>query len=329
MKLRLNRRELGVFALSSTLSVSSFAQSRGDGAWPARPITLVVPYPPGGTTDVVGRQLADHLWKELGQSVVVENKPGAATAIGASAVARAPKDGYTLLLGSGTTFTIAPHLIAKLPYAQADFEPIGSVCTTPFTLVVKNDLPIRNLKEFIAYAKANPKAINNATTGQGTIVHLLSELMDIGLGTQMTNIHYKGAAQAMTDLLAGVVDTSVAAIANVQPSVKAGKYRALAVFSPEREALMPDVPTFKELGFPTVVGDTWFGLFSPAGTPGPVLNRLGSALRSATSSASFGQAMRKIGNEPITNGPEELRKTMNEQNRQWGELIRRLNITAN
>ena len=298
------------------------------GSWPAKPVSLVVPYPPGGTSDVVGRLLAQRLREELGQTFVVENKAGAATAIGATYVARAPKDGYTLLLAAGTTFTVLPNLNDKLPYKLDDFEPVGLVCTVPFAFVVKKDFPARTVKEFAAYAAANPGKINNATNGQGSMVHLLGELIATGLEVKLTQVHYKGAAPATMDMIGGVIDSNVEALTSALPNVAAGQYRALAVLSAERQPLMPEVPTFRELGYPGVVGDTWYGVFAPVGTPKPVIDQLDAAVRKITQSASFGAAMRKIGNEAKSSPPAELRASTLAQQRSWGELIKRLNIKA-
>ena len=296
--------------------------------WPAKPVTLVVPYPPGGTSDVIGRLLAQRLKDELGQTFVVENKAGAATAIGASFVARAPKDGHTILLSAGTTFTVNPNFNDKLAYKLDDFEPVAPVATVPLAFVVKKDFPAKTIKEFAAHAKANPGKVNNATNGQGSMVHLLGELVATGLDIKLTQVHYKGAAPATMDMLAGVIDSNVEALTSAVPNVNAGQYRALAVLSTERLPLLPDVPTFRELGYPAVVGETWFAVFAPAGTPRPVVDRLNAALRKITTSASFGEAMRKIGNEAKSGTPAELRATTLEQAQLWGDLIRRLAIKA-
>ena len=314
----------GALAAAAALPLGAMAQD----AYPSRPGTLVVPYPPGGTSDVVGRLLAQRLREELGQNFIVENKAGAATAIGASFVARAPKDGHTLLLSAGTTFTVNPHLADKLPYRLEDFEAVAPVVTVPFAFVVKKDFPARNVAEFAAYAKSNPGKVNNATNGQGSMVHLLGELVGRGLDVQLTHIHYKGAAPATVDMIAGVVDSNVEALTSAVPNVTAGKYRALAVLSEQRLPLLPDVPTFKELGYPQVVGETWFAVFAPAGTPKPAVARLNAALNKITTSATFVEAMRKLGNEARSSSPAQLLEITQQQSRQWGELIRRLNIKA-
>jgi tripartite-type tricarboxylate transporter receptor subunit TctC len=268
------------------------------------------------------------LREELGQVFVIENKAGAATAIGAGAVARAPKDGYTLLLSAGTTFTVIPHLSEKLPYKLEDFEPVAAVATVPFAFVVKKDFPAKTLAEYVAYAKANPGKINNATNGQGSMVHLLGELIAQGLDIKLTHVHYKGASPATMDMIGGVIDSNVEALTSAVPNVNTGQYRALAVLSAERQPLMPDVPTFKELGYPSIVGETWYAVFAPAGTSKPVVEKLNEALRKITSSASFGESMRKLGNEAKTSTPAELRTVTLAQSKSWGDLIKRLNIKA-
>jgi tripartite-type tricarboxylate transporter receptor subunit TctC len=327
--MRIDFRQLalaGALALTALVPFSAGAQDAAN--WPNRPVTMVIPYPPGGTSDVVGRILAQRLREELGQIFIAENKAGAATAIGATAVARAPKDGYTVLLSAGTTFTVIPHLNDKLQYKLEDFEPVAAVCTVPFAFVVKKDFPAKDLREYIAYGKANPGKINNATNGQGSMVHLLGEMIATGLDLKMTQVHYKGAAPATMDMMAGIVDSNVEALTSAVPNVYAGQYRALAVLSNERQPLMPNVPTFKELGYPSIVGETWYAVFTPIGTPKSIVDKLNSALRKITTSASFAEAMRKIGNEPKSSTPAELRGITLQQSKYWGELIRRLNIKS-
>lgn len=328
MHKRIQLKALTALALAAALPLPRLALAADAPNWPTRPVTLVIPYPAGGTSDVVGRLLAKRLQEELGQSFIAENKAGAATAIGAMAVARAPKDGYTLLLSAGTTFTVIPHLNDSLQYKLEDFEPIAPVCAVPFAFVVKKDFPAKDLSEFLAYAKANPGKINNATNGQGSMVHLLGEVIANGLDIKMTQIHYKGAAPATLDMLAGLVDSNVEALTSALPNVNTGKYRALAVLSEKRQPTMPNVPTFKELGYPTVSGETWYAVFAPAGTPKPVVEKLNATLNKITQSASFKEALQKIGNESKSGTPAELRELTAQQSRQWGDLIKRMNIKA-
>lgn len=323
--MRLHATFAAMVLVSMVAAVPMSALAQDTEAWPNRAITLVVPYPPGGTSDIVGRQLAQRLKEELGQTVVVDNRAGAATAIGTTVVANAPKDGYTLLLSAGTTFTVNP-LINKVRYKLEDFTPVAPVCTVPFAFVVRKGFPAHTVKEFQEYAKANPGKINNATNGLGSMVHLLGEQIAVGLDINMTQVHYKGASPATADMIAGIVDSNVEALTNAVPNTRAGMYRPLAVLSEQRQPLMPDVPTFKELGFPSIVGETWYGVFAPAGTPKPVVDKLSVALNRITDSAAFKESMRNIGNEAQSGSPEGLLKTTLQQRKIWGDLIRKLDI---
>ncbi|GAA4411207.1 Bug family tripartite tricarboxylate transporter substrate binding protein [Quisquiliibacterium transsilvanicum] len=324
----MNRRKTLVIAaalLAASIAPQGAAAQTAD-AWPSRPISLVVPYPPGGTSDVIGRYLGERLREDLGATVVVENKAGAATAIGAAHVARAAKDGYTLLLSAGTTFTTNPHMNEKLAYRLEDFEPVALVGTVPFAFVVKKDLPVRDVREFAAYAKSNPGKVNNATNGQGSMVHLLGELVAQGLGVQLNQVHYKGAAPATADMIGGFVDSNVEALTSAVPNLATGRYRALAVLSAERLPLLPDVPTFRELGYPSIVGETWYAVFAPAGTPAPVVERLNASLRKIVASQGYVEFMRKHGNEARSSTPAELLELSRQQHRSWGELISKLKL---
>jgi len=328
MKTRL-LKGLGLLSALFAINVASVADAQpADVAsvWPSKPITLVVPFPAGGPADILGRQVARQLHDVLRVSIIVENKAGAATAIGASFVARAPADGYTLLFSAGSTFTTTPHLKEQLPYRLEEFEPVAAVATIPFAFVVKKDFPAQSLDEFVRYARSHPGKINNATNGQGSMVHLLGELVAKGIDAKFTMVHYKGAAPATADMLAGVIDSNVEALTATVPNVTAGHYRALAVLSEDRAPLMPDVPTFKELGYPAVVGETWMSIFAPAGTPKAVVQRLSQALNEITRSSEFGQAMLKLGNDPKTTTPEQLLAVTQKESAMWQALIKQLGI---
>lgn len=216
----------------------------------------------------------------------------------------------------------------KLQYKREDFEPVSMVVTVPFAFVVKKDFPAKDIREYVAHAKANPGKVVNATNGQGSMVHLLGELVAQGLDVRLNHVHYKGAAPATADMLGGIVDSNVEALTSAVPNVSAGSYRALAVLSAERQPLLPNVPTFRELGYPSVVGETWYGVFAPVGTPKPVIDKLNAALRKVIQSPAFGEAMRKHGNEARWSTPGELGEFTMQQSRMWGDLIRKLNIKA-
>ncbi|WP_204378203.1 Bug family tripartite tricarboxylate transporter substrate binding protein [Tardiphaga robiniae] len=317
------------FAVAAVLASSLFAAVPGQAQqYPDRNITMVVPFPPGGTTDIVARILTEQLSAELGKQVVIENRGGASTSIGAQVVAGADKDGYTLLFASATTFTTNPHLLASIKYKLEDFAPVAMVVKVPFAFVVKKDFPAADVAAFRAYALANPSKVNNATNGPGSTVHLMGEIVARGLGVKLQHVHYRGAAPAMNDMLAGIVDSNVEALTNTVPNHNAGMYCALAVLSEERLPQLPDVPTFKELGFPSIVGATWFAVFAPAGTPQPVLNRLSAAITRIVKTPEFAKKMEPIGNQPWPMTPAELETHVKSERYRLGKLIREANITV-
>jgi tripartite-type tricarboxylate transporter receptor subunit TctC len=316
-------------SIAAALAASLFAAAPGQAQqYPDRNITMVVPFPPGGTTDIVARILTEQLSTELGKQVVIENRGGASTSIGAQVVAGADKDGYTLLFASATTFTTNPHLLASIKYKLEDFAPVAMVVKVPFAFVVKKDFPAADVAAFRAYALANPSKVNNATNGPGSTVHLMGEIVARGLGVKLQHVHYRGAAPAMNDMLAGIVDSNVEALTNTVPNHKAGMYRALAVLSEERLPQLPDVPTFKELGFPSIVGATWFAVFAPAGTPQPALDRLSAAITRIVKTPEFAKKMEPIGNQPWSMTPAELETHVKSERDRLGKLIREANITV-
>jgi tripartite-type tricarboxylate transporter receptor subunit TctC len=317
------------FAVAAVLAASLFAVAPGQAQqYPDRNITMVVPFPPGGTTDIVARILTEQLSTELGKQVVIENRGGASTSIGAQVVAGADKDGYTLLFASATTFTTNPHLLASIKYKLEDFAPVAMVVKVPFAFVVKKDFPAADVAAFRAYALANPSKVNNATNGPGSTVHLMGEIVARGLGVKLQHVHYRGAAPAMNDMLAGIVDSNVEALTNTVPNHRAGMYRALAVLSEERLPQLPDVPTFKELGFPSIVGATWFAVFAPVGTPQPALDRLSAAITRIVRTPEFAKKMEPIGNQPWPMTPAELETHVKSERDRLGKLIREANITV-
>lgn len=318
------RRGLTCSALAITLGFAAPAQAD----FPERNITLVVPFPAGGTTDIVARIIAGQLQGEYGKSVIIENRGGASTAIGTVAVGKAEKDGHTLLFTAATTFTSNPHLLPSIKYKLEDFAPVAMVVKVPFAFVVKKDFPAQDLKAFRDYALANPGKINNATNGAGSTVHLLGEVVARGLGVEVQHVHYRGAAPATNDMLAGVVDSNVEALTNSAPNHKAGQYRALAVLSDERLPQLSDVPTFKELGFPSVVGGSWFAVFAPAGTPQAVVDKLNTSISRIVRSPDFARRMQEIGNEPAAMTPAELATYVREESDRLGTLIRDAGITV-
>ena len=266
-------RSAAVLALLGLAALAPVA--RAQDAYPARPIRLVVGFPAGGPTDVVARAFGDFAARSLGQPVVVDNKPGANTILAAEAVASAPPDGYTLLLGT-LNHTMIPALYSNRVKFDAlrSFTPVCSLAVSPTVLVVGPSMPARTLPEFLQAVRAKPGERTYATPGSGSGGHFASEQFNRLAGTRMNHIPYKGAAQAVTDLMGGQVDSSFATLGSVLPQVQSGKLHALAVASPQRSPLLPDVPTFEESGVKGYAADAWYGLLAPAGTPPDIVARL-------------------------------------------------------
>jgi tripartite-type tricarboxylate transporter receptor subunit TctC len=278
------------------LLAAALASTPALAAFPDKPITLVVPYPPGGATDTVARIVAKGLAQRLGQNVIVDNKAGAGTAIGAGAVAQAAPDGYTLLISSNTTFTVNPALKTKLPYdAQKSFESIGLIGTSPLVLLANPAVPANSVKELVALAKSKPGQLAYGSFGNGTTSHLAGEMFKVVTGAELLHVPYKGSAPAMTDLIGGQVqltfDTNVAAI----PMLQAGKVKALAVTSATRSPSLPNVPTVAEAGYADYEMVPWITIVAPRGLPAPVQAALGKALADALSDAGLGGELQKVG----------------------------------
>jgi tripartite-type tricarboxylate transporter receptor subunit TctC len=243
-------------------------------SYPTRAVRIVVAYPPGGGIDVLARLLADRLAPQWGQPVVVENRPGGSTIPAAQLVAKAPADGHTILLTTDATFSINPHLFARLPYSDRDFVPVTQLILLQQMLVVHPSLPARSLAELIALARANPGTLNYASYGSGSQPHLAAEMLKAKAGIDIVHIPYKGISLAVPAVMAHEVEMTFSGIATGRPQVQAGRIRALAIGGPQRSPLVPDVPTFTELGYPEVETHAWFGLFVPAGTPREAVGRL-------------------------------------------------------
>ena len=282
-----------------TLSATALALPLlAQAAFPEKVITLVVPYPPGGATDTIARKLTEPLGKRLGQTVIVENKAGAGTAIGATAVAKAPADGYTLLISSNTTFTVNAAIKRSLPYdPQKGFESIGTIGSSPLVLLAHPKVAANNLKDLIALSKREPNGLNYGSFGNGTTAHLAGEMLKVMTGANLVHVAYKGSAPAMTDLIGGQIpltfDTNVAAM----PQIAAGKVKALAVTPKRRYGQLPDVPTVAEAGFPDYEMLPWISIVAPRGLPEPVRAALGKALADTVKDPFIRAELEKIGVE--------------------------------
>ena len=303
----------GIAALAASSALSAAADT-----WPDRPIKLVVPFPPGGPTDMVGRLLAQRLSESLGQPVVVENRAGAGGTIGAEFVAKSPADGYTLLYGSTSTLAISPSVYKSLNYDPATaFAPIALVSRGSQVLVVNSQLPVRTLEQLVDYAKQHPDSMSYSSAGNGTPGHLAAELLMQRTGMRAVHVPYKGGAPALNAVLAGEVRFTVDVVPTSLQFIKVGRLRALALLSDQRSPLLPDVPTVKEAGFDQINADFWSGLVAPAGTPAPVIDRLNTEIRKITGSADFAQRLLTTGAAPQSTTPEEFANFAQSEMRKW------------
>jgi len=300
-----------VLASVSALFAAETA-AQGAGTWPNRPIRFVVPLPPGGSPDYLSRLLAERMQAPLGQPFVVENKPGAAGNIAREFVARAPADGYTILM-SESAHVMTAAVGAKIPYDPIkDFEPISLAATIPFALTVNASMPVRTLKEFLDYAKAAPRALTYGTAGVGAPHHLAVELLRSMTGIKVVHVPYKGSAGIIPALLSGEIDFTIAAVNSLVPHFKSGKLRPIAVASASRTALLPDVPTIAEAGpLPGYAVDVWLGVMAPAGTPRPIIDRLnGEISRIVRDPQVVKDRLTPVGLEPVGSTPERLLEVM-------------------
>ena len=296
------------------------AQAAG---YPARTITLVVPFPPGGVVDIVGRVVAERLGASLGQQVVVENVTGAGGTIGASRVARAAPDGYTIMLGGAATQVFGPALHADLSYDPVkSFVPIGQVSAESLVLVVSKSLPVDDYAQFIAYVKAHGEATNYASNGLGTFPQLCVELLKQSTGIRATHIPYPGGAQSMIALLAGDVTFSINHMPVVLPQIRAGKVKALAVTGASRSPLLPEVPTFRELGVGNVQASAWWGLYAPAGTASAIIEKLNGTLNAVLKEARVKDALLRAGDEVAGGSPQDLAQYQQRELAKWPAVMK-------
>ncbi|HSI02312.1 MAG TPA: tripartite tricarboxylate transporter substrate binding protein [Reyranella sp.] len=280
--------------------------ARAQAVWPAKPIKLVVPYAPGGSTDVVGRVIAEYLGQRLGQNLVVENRPGKGATVGSSQVAKVAPDGYTLLVSNVAAFAIAPSLYGDLDYDPVrDFTHITLASFNPSVLVVNPEFPAKTLADYVAYARANPDKLAFATSGPGSSNHILGTMLGLKADIKLVHVPYRGAGPAMQDTLAGTVPSMLDSLPSAAPHIKAGKVRALAVSGAERNPSFPDVPTMKEQGFPDLVSYSWFGLSGPARLPAPIVERLAREMQVVLKNPDVVKRWQEIGAESSTMTPEE------------------------
>ncbi len=305
------------------------ALSQGTGDYPSRPITLIVPFPAGGTLDIVGRIAASQMSKTLGQQMVVENRAGAGGNLGSRQVARSAPDGYTLLLSYVGITAINPIMYSNMGYdPDTHLAPVGSIATATSVLALHPSFPAQNMREFIAFAKANPGKVDYASSGIGTGVHVGTEMFANAAGIEIKHIPYRGTAPAVADLLGGHVKVMMVPIPPVIGAIKAGQLRAIAVTSPTRSQLLPDVPTIAEVAVPGFNADTRYGLMIPAGTPEPIVARLNKELRAALSDEHVRKKMSDDGLNPQPDTPAQYRNAIVDEQRVWGAIVKKLGLRA-
>ncbi len=314
------RRLCGVSIFALGLGVTPLGMAQD---WPAKPISLVVPFPSGGTTDVLARALGDQLSKNLGQPVIVENRPGAGATLGADHVAKAKPDGHVLLMGA-VHHTIATSVYKKLPYSfEKDLAPVSTLAMVPNVLVVNSaKTPARNLAELVSLAKKASPEMSYGSNGNGTAQHLIGTQFQAATGASLLHVPYKGSGPLTTDLLGGQVTMSFDTLTTVLPHVKAGKLRALAVTTAKRSTALPDVPTLQEAGLKGFDIGTWFGVLAPAATPKPVLTRLNAEIVKIVNSPDFQQRMIAAGAEPMPSTQEAFAKRISDETAKFATLVR-------
>ena len=297
-------------------------------AFPERPLRIVVPFAPGGGTDLISRTVAEGMARDLGQPVIVDNKPGAGTIIGTDFVAKSPPDGYTLVMAT-FAHAVNPALLPKLPFSpEKSFTPVALIGRSPNMLVVRADRPYKTVKEILSFAQANPGKLSYGSYGNGTSAHLAGELFKNLARVDLTHVPYKGSSPAITDLLGGQIDLMFTTVASAAQHIKSGRLRAIAVTSAARSPAWPNVPTIAEAGVPGYVAESWYGLYAPAGTPRDAILRLNAAVRQAVQSEAFRKRIQEEGLITSVGAPEELDRYVRAEEARWRKVVRDAHITA-
>ncbi|MCZ4314479.1 tripartite tricarboxylate transporter substrate binding protein [Comamonadaceae bacterium G21597-S1] len=315
------KRLLSLLLLALATPLAALAQP-----YPARPVQVIVPFPAGGPTDVLGRVLAQELTAKMGQSFVVANKAGAAGNIGVDAVAKAAPDGYTLGIVPAGNVSVNPTLFAKLPYKASELQPVAMLATVENLLVVNASSPVKSLKDLIELAKTKPGTLSFASPGPGSQAHLAGELMALSSDLRLLHVAYKGVAPAVNDLLGGQVTMMFGQMPTVLQHVKAGKLRAIGIASTRRSPALPDVPTIAEQGLPGFEAVSWYALMTPAGTPKPIVDSLLAQTRALLDRADTQEKFAAMGMDPGTGGPQQLAATIASETVRWADVIRKQNI---
>ena len=298
------------------------AHAEDASAYPSKPIRLVVPFTPGGSTDILGRTIGQQLTQAWNQQVIIDNVPGAGGSIGADKVAKAPADGYTLLMGHIGTLAVTPSLYARLPYNPTTaFAAVAWVARVPNVMVVHPSVPAKTVQELVAYAKANPNKLNYGSGGNGSAAHIATEYFKLQTGTQIQHVPYKGTAPGVTDLVAGQIQMMFTGVPAVMNQVKAGQLRAIAVSSPQRVKALPELPTVAESGYPGFEADQWYGVVAPANTPRDVIAKLNRQINQSLASPDIGGRLSSEGAEATPNSPEVFARLIASEIARWRTVI--------
>jgi tripartite-type tricarboxylate transporter receptor subunit TctC len=317
------RTVLGLVLFAATMAAQpAFAAD----PWPSKTIRIVVPYTPGGLTDVLARLVAQKASVTLGQPIVVENRPGAGTAIGAEYVGKSPADGYTLLMSGTTTLSTNPILIKKLSYKASDFTPVALIGMVPFIAVANPSVPANNLRELVAYAKANPDKLTYSSSGTGTSSHLVGEMFEAATGTRLRDIPYKGTNPALTAVLSGEVSMTFDGVTLYIPHIQSGKLKPIALFGEQRVSAINQVPTMVEQGFKDAVALAWFGLVAPTGTPQEAIDRMNDAVRKALSEPELAAKLRDFNAYIEPRSPAAFGELIKRESMIWGRVLTPLNL---
>jgi tripartite-type tricarboxylate transporter receptor subunit TctC len=300
-----------------------FVQAQDNTPWPSKPVTFVVGFPPGTATDSVARVLADRFTTRLGQSFVIDNKPGQGGSVGAAAAAKAKPDGYTFVVSATAPMSINPYVYPRLTYDPVkDFSPVGIHTWLPYAIVVNANTPIQTYQDLKAAATADPGKMSYASIGNGTTSHLIMMLLQQRTGMKLTHVPYKGSSQAQTDLIGGQVDLTFDTVVSMMPHIKSGKLRPLAVSTLKRSPMLPDTPTLHELGVNQFEVGAWLGLLAPAGTPKPIIDKLNHELNLALDDDSVRTKLMGMGSEILKSTPEEFGAFIRKENERWSKLVR-------
>jgi tripartite-type tricarboxylate transporter receptor subunit TctC len=317
-----SRRQIIAGAASLAAPILWSGAARAADPYPSKVITIVVPQAPGGANDVIGRALAQKLATTIGASVIVDNRQGAGGNVGTAYVARQPKDGYTLLLNAQSAQTINPFLYRKVPFDPVkDFDPVMVVGVAPYMLAVNTALPARNLRELVALAKAQPGKLNFASAGNGTVNHMLGEMLKTAAGIDIVHVPYRGAAAAATDTIAGQAQMTFGSLAGLMPFVKSGQLRTIGVCTEKRTALAPELPTLAET-IPGLYANAWYGLFVPAGTPREIIGKLHGEIAKIMESAEMKERMVGLGVEPAPSTPDQLASLVRDDLVRWAKIVK-------